>query len=70
MAEDWSPIDPKAVMAAALAKYLDAIGPLREATMGYRNSLVEQGMNPEAADSCAADFHQMLIKTITEAVKK
>lgn len=44
-------------LAAAMTGLNETIAPIREATLGYRQSLIDAGMGKEAADKCAADYH-------------
>lgn len=37
------------------------MAPIRAATLGYRQQLIDDGMEPDAASRCAADFHHMVI---------
>jgi hypothetical protein len=53
-----------AAMAGHLADLVTLVDPLREATVGYRNSLIDKGMAKDSADRCAADFHHWLIAQI------
>lgn len=48
-------------MAAIIAALSDQVAPIREATIGYRQSLIDMGMGKDAADRCAADFHGMVM---------
>jgi hypothetical protein len=52
-----------------MVKFLELTGPVREATIGYKKSLVEGGINEAQADEMAGDFHRfcmsMLLKQAT-----
>jgi hypothetical protein len=51
-------------MAAALAMVTDMLAPMREAVIGYRRSLIDAGLDPEAASACAADFHHLVVTQV------
>lgn len=48
-------------MPMAMAHLNETMAPVREATLGYRQSLIDAGMGKEAADRCAADYHAWVI---------
>lgn len=52
---------PTAAMVEALTNMLDTTAAIREATMGYRASLIADGWNEAPADQMAVQFHSMLI---------
>jgi hypothetical protein len=53
--------DVAATIAKTLADLSEMILPVREATLGYRAALINEGMAADAADRCAADFHHWLM---------
>jgi hypothetical protein len=50
-----------------MARFFEITGPVREATIGYKRSLTDAGINDTIADEMAGDFHRfclsMLLKT-------
>lgn len=50
--------------AAAMHSVVEAIDPIREATLGYRARLMDAGVGAEAADAMAADFHRFTTSLI------
>lgn len=56
-------------MAKMMADMADLWAPVQEATMGYRNKLVEMGMSKEQADRCAADYHSYLFNLMPTGKK-
>jgi len=51
-------------MAVALATALEMLAPMREAALGYRQSLIDAGMEADAASRCAADFHHFVLMQV------
>jgi hypothetical protein len=45
----------------AMHKVNEFMAPIRAATLGYRQQLIDDGMDPDAASRCAADFHHIVI---------
>lgn len=59
--------DPVAHMAELLAGLQDLITPIQEATIGYRQKLVDKGMGKEAADQCATAYHNWLMSIVASS---
>lgn len=57
-------------IAGVLIDLTESIEPVTEATIGYRNHLVDGGMTPEAADRCAADFHHWVLALMVNTNKE
>lgn len=63
------PDDPVAAVAIAIAQVRDMFAPVREATSGYRTSLLSEGISPGAADMMTADFHHMLTALVVKGIQ-
>lgn len=57
-------------IAEGIAQLFESVAPVREATLGYRQTLIEAGVDQLVADSMAADFHAMCMDTIRMATTK
>jgi hypothetical protein len=47
-------------LALALGQFAEAVGPILEATAGYRANCLTAGFSETAAEVMAMDFHRML----------
>lgn len=56
--------DQANVFAGHLASLSTLVAPMQEATLGYRQRLIDAGMGKEAADLCAADYHAWLMSML------
>jgi hypothetical protein len=56
--------DAQHVLANSMAYVALLMAPIREATIGYRKSLIDMGMGAEAADRCAVDYHAWLMQMV------
>jgi hypothetical protein len=57
-------------LAKALQDVLESWAPFQEATLGYKATLEREGMRPEDASRCAADFHGYLMESLLSNLRK
>jgi hypothetical protein len=57
-------------MATALALVMEMTAPMREAALGYRQSLIDAGLSVDAASQCAADFHHMVFTQMLDQMSR
>jgi hypothetical protein len=57
-------------VAKAFAAISDLTAPIREATLGYRQMLIDSGMTCECADACSVQFHQFAILILTNGIQQ
>lgn len=62
-------MEDTARFADALHNINDVMGPVREAVTGYRKQLVVDGMEDFAANSCAMDYHSLLIDLLRKSIE-
>lgn len=57
-------------LSEAMAQFLDILGPVRDASLGYRRSLLDAGVSADVADMMAADFHHFVINAMAQQLAK
>lgn len=55
-------------VASAASIYAEALTPVRESTIGYRRGLIAAGFSDESAESCAVQFHRVMLALIGPAL--
>jgi hypothetical protein len=55
--------------ASAIATMATGFQPIREAAVGYRQSLLGSGFTEQGAEACALEFHSFLVAQLRSAIQ-